>query len=117
MNYIPTYASAVILLIIYTAQLIAGSTSRSLIYFIALILFIALINLLFGDRPASVIAGLAALVWLLAALLTPTPAKPATIPRCSSSAPPPPPTTFEPTYECQQCNGTSDTIDCIDLKL
>lgn len=119
MNYLPTYITAAILAVIYTAQLLSATTAtmsktRNLLYFLATVLFVAVINLLFGDRIAGTAVAVGAISWLLIVLLTPGPTVAPPPPRCASLAPLSTPT---PTYECQQCNGTSNTIDCIDLKL
>lgn len=120
MNYLPTYITAAILSVIYTAQSLSTTTAtlsktRNLLYFLAMVLFVAVINLLFGDRIAGTVVAVGAIAWLLIILLTPVPKAAPSPVRCASAAPPPPPP--EPTYECQQCDGSSDTIDCIDLKL
>ena len=94
--------------------------SHRLLYFIALTLFIALINLLVGDRAAGVvlIAGISA--WLIGVLIMAfLPADENVLPKCSSSAPPACPP--EP-CPCQQDGGdfggcSSDTMQCIDLHL
>ncbi len=119
MNYSPTFITAILFIGIYTAQIYTDindtSKTRNLLYFIALTLFMAIINLLFGDRIAAYALGIALIAWILSVLLTPSeiPVQTASYPRCASIAP----TYVTPTYECQQCDGTSDTIDCIDLKL
>ena len=119
MNYSPTFITGLLFIGIYTAQIFTNinntNKTRNLLYFIALTLFMTIINLLFGDRIAAYTLGVGVIAWIISVFLTPseTPILPV-IPRCSSSAPP---TYITPTYECQQCDGTSDTIDCIDLKL
>jgi hypothetical protein len=122
MYYLPTYITAAILSIIYTAQLLSTTTAtlsktRNLLYFLAMVLFVAVINLLFGDRTSGTVVAVGAIAWLLIILLTPGPkAEPPPV-RCASAAQPQPLPLPTPTYECQQCDGSSDTIDCIDLKL
>jgi hypothetical protein len=121
MNYSPTFITGLLLIGIYTAQIYTNinntNKTRNLLYFIALTLFMAIINLLFGDRIAAYTLGVGILAWILSVFLTPSETSILPIiPRCSSSAPPPI-MYIEPTYECEQCDGTSDTIDCIDLKL
>ncbi len=122
MNYSPTFITALILIGIYTAQIYTNinntNKTRNILYFIALTLFMAIINLLFGDRIAAYTLGAGIVAWTISVLLTPSPVTPlsASVPRCVSSSAAPP-TCLMPTYECQQCDGTSDTIDCIDLKL
>ena len=119
MNYSPTFITGILFIGIYTAQIYTSinntNKTRNLLYFIALTLFMAIINLLFGDRIAAyaLVAGIVA--WIISVLLTPS-ETPAPIPRCVSSSAQAP-SCLVPTYECQQCDGTSDTIDCIDLKL
>ena len=119
MNYSPTFITGILFIGIYTAQIYTDinntNKTRNLLYFIALTLFMAIINLLFGDRIAGIALGIGVLAWIVSVLLTPS-EEPTPPPRCSSSAPAAP-TCFTPTYECQQCDGTSDTIDCIDLHL
>ncbi len=124
MKYLPTYLTAFIFLCIYTAQVYThigkSRKSNNLLYFIALTLFMALINLLFNDRIAgmTLVAGIVA--WLLGVIIVsfwpandvPIPV----LPKCSSSAPPacPPPPCPEP--ECG-CPCGAEKMECVDLHL
>ena len=122
MNYSPTFITGLIFIGIYTAQIYTNinntNKTRNLLYFIALTLFMTIINLLFGDRIAAYTLGIGLIAWLLSVFLTPSPSiqLPTLIPRCVSSSAAAP-TCITPTYDCQQCDGSSDTIECIDLKL
>ena len=119
MKYLPTYLTAFIFLCIYTAQVYTNigksKKSNNLLYFIALTLFMALINLLFNDRIAgfTLIAGIIA--WLVGVIIVSFwPADvPSILPKCSSSAPPPEPCPCD----CEQPSCATDTMECIDLHL
>jgi hypothetical protein len=121
MRFLPTYLTAFIFLAIYTAQVYKNVDKKrrqnNLLYFIALTLFLALINLLFSDRVAGItlVAGISA--WLLGVIIlsffgedTPK------LPKCGSSVPPPP----EP-CPCNCNDGpppcATDKIECVDLHL
>ena len=117
MNYSPTFITGILFIGIYTAQIYTNINNtdkkRNLLYFIALTLFMTIINLLFGDRIAAYALGIGVIAWIISVLLTPS-ETPVLIPQCVSSSAPAPVCVI-PTYECQQCDGTSDTIDCIHM--
>lgn len=117
MEYLPTYLTALLFVIIYTAQIFTniGKTNKktNLLFFVALILFMAIVNFLFGDYKAGIALVLAISAWLIGTLVYTflfEKEKPA-IPKCSSSAP----TCPEPS-PCD-CPEGAATMECIDLKL
>jgi hypothetical protein len=122
MRFLPTYLTAFIFLAIFTAQVYKDVDKKrrqnNLLYFIAITLFMALLNLLFSDRVAGIalVAGISA--WLLGVIIlsffgdeSPV------LPKCSSSAPPPAP---EP-CPCNCNDGpppcATDKMECVDLHL
>lgn len=120
MEYLPTYLTALLFVIIYTAQIFTsiGETNKTtnLLFFVALILFMAIVNFLFGDYKAGIALVLAISAWLIGTLVytfwfekeKPKPI----VPKCSSSAAP---TCCEPS-PCD-CPAGAATMECIDLKL
>ncbi len=125
MKYLPTYLTAFIFLCIYTAQVYTNigksKKSNNLLYFVALTLFMALINLLFNDRVAGFTLVTAITAWLVGVIIVSFwPADiPSVLPKCSSSAPPAcPPEPPCPQNDCG-CDGgcTNGPIQCIDLHL
>ncbi len=124
MRFLPTYLTAFIFLAVFTAQVYKNVDKKrrqnNLLYFIALTLFLALINLLFGDRAAglTLVAGISA--WLLGVIILSFFGDDGGIlPKCSSSAASAPPAP-EP-CPCN-CNNepppcATDKMECVDLHL
>jgi uncharacterized membrane protein len=127
MNYLPTYLTALLFLIIYTAQIFTsiGNTNKTtnLLFFVALILFTAILNFLFGDYKAGIALVIAISAWLLGTIIYTFWLKKEKLPQiiasCSSSAEPScsssEPACPEPS-PCD-CPAGADTMECIDLKL
>lgn len=118
MEYLPTYLTALLFVIIYTAQIFTsiGKTNKktNLLFFIALILFMAIVNFLFGDYKAGIALVLAIGAWIIGTVIYTFwfEKEPPVIPKCSSSAEPACP---QPS-PCD-CPPGAETMECIDLKL
>ncbi len=120
MEYLPTYLTALLFVIIYTAQIFTniGKTNKTtnLLFFVALLLFMAIVNFLFGDYKAGIALVIAVSAWLIGTIIYTfwfEKEKPKQIiASCSSSAEPACP---EPS-PCD-CPAGADTMECIDLHL
>ncbi len=128
--YAPTYLSILILIGIFTAQqfISIGKTNpkANAIFFIALALVMALVNLLLGMRMAWVALGLALTFWLVGLLVgiftTESPGTP--VVRCGSAsaskpacpAPQPPPCEPECKPQCMQCGPYDTEVECVDIR-
>jgi hypothetical protein len=136
--YAPTIITAFLLIGITTAQYftdIGGlDKGANVVFFMALALVMALVNMLLGDRAAWVGLGLGMIVWLtllLVKLFSGKTVSPADIidKRCvrstSSSAAKKckrkqiivtAPACPEPKCECGRCDPSTCTTDCIDMQ-
>jgi hypothetical protein len=129
--YLPTYLSILILIGIFTAQQftnIANTNPRAnAIFFMALALVMALINLLLGMRAAWLTLGVAVSFWvvgLVIGIFTGGDTASTGLPRCGSASasrpvcPPPQPPPCEPECEpqCMQCGPYDTEIECVDIQ-
>jgi energy-coupling factor transporter transmembrane protein EcfT len=120
--YTPTYLSILILIGIFTAQqftqIAETNPKANAVFFLALILVMALVNLLLGQRAAWIALGVALLFWvvgLVVGIFTKDTPKLPVPPRCSSSkAPTPPCTPCVP--QCMQCGPYDSEIECVDIR-
>ena len=130
--YLPTYLSILILIGIFTAQQFTsiGKTNprANAIFFMALALVMALINLLLGMRAAWLTLGVAVSFWTIGLVIGifrgNDTATPIGLPRCGSASasrpacPPPSPPPCEPECkpQCMQCGPYDTEIECIDIQ-